>query len=336
MLVPDLSFAHTDFATDLTAAPQVNAEVVFVLKGAAEISNERMLFSDVAECQGARVVCEETYAVDMGETPLPGRTAILSADKIAAVLSSEWPDLKFSMTGSRFVRVQAGVQEVKDDAIESTLRAELEANFFQDDSTPGNFRVSLERVLSKGSHKLRPGEFKVVFPELAGENLKNAAASKRFFGARQRRVQVEFVNGSTVSRDVITAEFSILEFLPVATNDLLRGQSIKDEDFRMTWTSTNREAGSFVTTMKSIIGRKLKQAVIAGRPIEPSHIEIPLVAKKGQTATLLIQKGDMVIQGQVKLLANGGYGQVMEAQYLKTKKKIRVRVVDSDSVQLVF
>ncbi len=334
--MPALSFAQSDFVADLTVAPQVDAEVVFVIRDAAEVGGERLLFSDVAECQGARAVCEETYAVDMGETPLPGRTTILSAEKIAGVLSSEWPDLKFSMTGSRFVRVQAGAQEVKDDAIESTLRAELEANFFQDETTPGNFRVSLERVLSKGSHKLRPGEFNVVFPELTGEILKNAAAAKRYFGARQRRVQIEFINGKTVTRDVITAEFSIMEFLPVATTDLLRGQSVKDDDFRMTWTATNNQSGSYATTMKSIIGRKIKQAVIAGRPIEPSQLEILPVAKKGQIARLLIQKGDMVIQGQVKLLANGGYGQVMEAQYLKTKKKVRVRVIDSDTVQLVF
>ena len=336
MLVPDLSFAQTEFAEDLSVAPQVDAEVIFVLKDSADISKDRLLFSDIAECQGARKVCEETYAVDMGETPLPGRTAVLSADKIAGVLSTEWPELKFTMTGARFVRVQAGVQEVKDDAIESTLRAELETNFTQDETVPGNFRITLERVTSKGSHRLRPGEFQVVFPELTGDILQNASAAKRFFGARQRRIQVEYTNGSSVSRDVITAEFNVMEFIPVATNDLLRAQTVKEEDFRLTWTPTNKDAGKYVTSMKSIVGRKIKQAIIAGRPIEPSHLEIPLVAKRGQTATLLIEKGDMVIQGQVKLLANGGYGQVVEAQYLTTKKKVRVRVVDSDTVQMVF
>jgi flagella basal body P-ring formation protein FlgA len=336
MLVPDLSFAQSEFAADLSVAPQVDAEVIFILKESADISNERLLFSDIAECQGTKVVCEETYAVDMGETPQPGRTAILAADKIAAVLSTEWPDLKFTMTGARFVRVQAGVQEVKDDAIESSLIAELENNFTQDETSPGNFRITLERVVSKGSHRLRPGEFQVVFPELNGDIMKNAVAAKRFFGARQRRVQVEYINGKTVSRDVITAEFSVMEFLPVATNDLLRGQMVKEDDFRMVWTPTNRDAGKYVTSMKSAVGRKIKRAIIAGRPIEPSQLEISLVARRGQTATLLIQKGDMVIQGQVKLLANGGYGQVVEAQYLTTKKKVRVRVVDSDTVQMVF
>ena len=336
LLVPNLSFSQTEFAADLSVAPQVNSEVVFILKESADIPNERLLFSNIAECQGAQAICEETYAVDLGETPQPGRTSVFAADKIAAVLSAEWPDLRFTMTGARFVRVQAGLQEVKDDAIESTLRAELETNFTQDESAPGNLRVTLERIISKGSHRLRPGEFQVSFPELTGEVMKNAAAAKRYFGARQRRVQVEYVNGKTVSRDVITAEFSILEYLPVATNDLLRGQAVKEDDFRMTWIPTNRDAGKYVTSMKSAIGRKIKQATIAGRPVEPSQLEISLVAKRGQTATLLISKGDLVIQGQVKLLANGGYGQVIEAQYISTKKKVRVRVVDSDTVQMVF
>ncbi len=336
LLVPSLSFAQSEYAADLSTAPQVGSEVIFVLKTEANVSGERLLFSDVATCQGAPSVCEETYAVDLGDAPLPGRTIVLSADKIAGFLSSEWPELSFSMTGSKFVRVESGVQEIKDDAIESALRTELETNFTQDESTPGNFRINLERVLSKGSHKLRPGEFSVVFPELAGDVLKNSTAAKRYFSARQRRVQVDFVSGKTVSRDVITAEFSVMEFLPVATNDLVRGQAIKDTDFRMAWSSTNREAGSYVSSMKSVIGRKLKQALVAGRPVEPADLEIPLVAKKGQISKLLIEKGDMVIQGQVKLLANGGYGQVMEAQYLKTKKKVRVRVIDSDTVQLVF
>jgi len=336
MLVPDSLLAQSEFTSDLSVAPQVGAEVIFILKNEAEVPSNRMLFSDVAECQGIPAICEETYAVFIGETPPPGRTVVFSADKIANLLSSEWPELSFSMTGSRFVRIQASAQEVSDDVVESALRAKLEANFFQDETAPGNIRVSLDRVLSKSSHKLRPGDFRVVFPELEGDTLNNAKAAKRFFSGRQRRVQVEFVSGKDISRDVITADFSIMEYLPVASNDLLRGQIVKGNDVRMTWSPTNRESGNFVTNIDAIVGRKLKQSVVSGNPIELVHLAIPLVAKRGQISRLVIKKGDMVIQGQVKLLANGGYGQVMEAQYLKTKKKIRVRVIDSETVQLVF
>ena len=251
-------------------------------------------------------------------------------------METEWPDLKFTMTGAKFVRIQGMLQELADDVLESALRQELAAHFHSAADEPGAFRVTLVRFLSRDTYKLRPGDYKIVFPDLSKELLANSSAAKRFFSGRQRRLHVEFHQDKNLQRVTVNAEFSIQEFLPVATNDIIRGEVAEEKDFRLAWVDTDRNAGSFVSAVRSVVGRRLNQAVVAGHPVDPSNLEISIVAKKGQMALMTIQKGDMVIQGQVKLLEKGTYGQVISAQYLKTKKKVRVRIVDSENVQLVL
>lgn len=336
LLVPPSALAQGQFAGDLAAAPQVDAEVTFVMKEQADIESDRILFSDVAQCQGITKVCDETYGVMLGEAPAPGRLQVLSSFKIGQMMAAEWPELKFKMTGAKFIRLQGLVQEVQDDVVEAALRQELTTRFSSASQEPGDFRVSVGRIISRGNYKLRPGEFKLVFPDLSADLLANATAAKHYFSGRQRRLQIEFHQEKNLLTAVVNVEFSMQEYLPVATNDLVRGEVVKEDDFRFAWVETDRDASSFVSSIKSMIGRHLKKAVVASHPVEPSHLEILVVAKKGQMALMSIQKGEMVIQGQVKLLEKGGYGQVIDAQYLKTKKKVRVKVVDSENVQLVL
>jgi flagella basal body P-ring formation protein FlgA len=338
-LAPDSAFSQSaaggpGFAGDLAAAPQVAAEASFVLRERAEVSGDRILVSDVASCEGAPAVCEETYGVYLGESPAPGRSTVLSADKISLLIVAEWPDLRFTLSGSRIVRVEAVQQEVREDAVAEALQQVIAQRFFSPADEAGNFRVALERLHTRGSFKLRPGDFQIVFPELTWDG--DPVSMKRFFSSRQRRLRVEFVQDKSVIRDTVQAEFSVQEYLPASTRDLLRGEVVLSDDVRMAWLQTDRDAGSFVSTLPAIQGRRLKQSVLAGRAFETRFLEVPVVAKKGSAVRMLIRKGDMEIQGQVKLLANGGYGQVVDAQYLKTKKRVRVRIVDSETVQMVF
>lgn len=334
--MPPSAFAQDPFAADLAVAPQVESVVTFVLKDEANIEGDRILFSDVAECQGIRTICDETYGVMLGEAPAPGRQQVLSAVKVTQLMEAEWPEVKFTLTGAKFIRVQSLLQDIKDDAVEAALRLELAARFSKAEPEPGDFRISVERILSRGSHKLRPGEFKILFPDLTPELFANAATAKRFFSVRQRRLQVEFHQDKNFLRETLNVEFGIEEYLPVAVNDLVRGEIAGLNDFRLGWVETNRDAGSFVSSARSISGRRLKHAIVANHPVEPSQLEIPLVVKKGQMALMSINRGEMVIQGQVKLLDKGSYGQIVDAQYLKTKKKVRVKIIDSENVQLVL
>lgn len=336
---PDSAFSQVvapkaEYTADLAAAPQVAAEAVFILKDRADVSTDRILVSDVATCEGTSVVCEEMYAVILGESPAPGRSALVAAGKISDLIASEWPDLRFTLSGAKFVRVEALIQEVKEEVVADVLRQVIAQKFVAEDEEEGNFRIALERVSTRGVYKLRPGEFQVQFPELEWDS--DDAAAKRFFSSRQRRLRVEFHQGKSVVRDTVGAEFSIQEYLPAAARDLLRGETVRSDDIRMGWLQTDRDAGGFVSSPQSIIGRRLKQPVLAGRAFETRFLEIPLVAKKGRSMRLLIKRGGMEIQGQVKLLSGGGYGQVVEAQYVKTKKRVRVRIVDSETVQMVF
>lgn len=344
-LVPDSVFARTQLASydgDLSNAPQVTGEATFVLRDSAEVAGERIMVTDVAECQGLASVCDEIYAVYLGETPLPGRSAVLSAEKFGQMVSAEWPELRFSVTGARFVRVEALLQEVGEEVVEAALQRLVSDKFYHETSEPGNFRVTLEKINARGKYRLRPGDFKISFPELdweADESIADSGVSasvKRFFSSRQRRLRVEFVQKQSVTRDMITAEFNVQEYLPVAFRDILRGETVRAEDMRMTWVATDRESGSFVSSMQSVAGRRLRQQVVAGSPFETRHLEIPIAAKKGRMMRLLVKRGDMEIQSQVKILSNGGFGQIIEAQYPKTKKRVRVRVVDAETVQLAL
>src|SRR5262245_50680434 len=109
----------------MSAAPQVPEAASFALKAAAEVAGDRIYLGDVATCAGATRLCEEAYGIDLGPSPLPGKSRLLAEAEVRAVLEREWPGAALRFPETRPVKVTALAAVVTEEDVRAALAKRL-------------------------------------------------------------------------------------------------------------------------------------------------------------------------------------------------------------------
>jgi flagella basal body P-ring formation protein FlgA len=364
-------------------APQVRPLVRLVLKAGVVARGPRLTLADVADCSGTAALCDETYGIDVGPSPEPGKAAALSPDKLTAMLEREWPHADVNVEGAtgrgsagskRSVRVVAEAEALDEDELTQAFAAQLTDLVGEDQ----RLEVEIGRVKPAGNPRVRPGGCRFVFPELTSANVKSADwAVRHLNGTRTFRVlcldpravdadvagSVDF--GSTASAvpstpdevteaeledelasgeamppavdgDAFTATavLTLRRLVPVAAKDLERDTVLRAEDVDEAWIDMGR-GPKIVVDAAATVGRRLKRGLAAGEAFPVGALEVPLAVRRGQVVSLKVVKGGLTVYGKAQLLANGAYGQVIDATSPTTKKRFRVRVVDATTVDYV-
>lgn len=312
-----------------TTAPQVVIPAVFTFSPSATVDKDRIFLGQLATCAGEPVICEEAYGVDLGPAPAPGKTLIWPKAKLQELLAREWDAGAIQLHApDAGVRIAAAGEALDELAIEERLRVFLAEEF----AGREDLKVEVMKVSFPSHPRLRPGALDVAFPDWRGASEQKDEWLLKKMGGTQR-VEVFFgVEGQeTVYPANVTLRLS--KKIPVARENLARGDVIEAEDLEVDWVEMSRALARCADDERSVVGKRLKAPVSVGQPIPLGQLETPMVIKKGQLARLILSKNGLSVSGQVKALGAGGYGEAIEAVYPATKKKIRVRVVDSSTVE---
>lgn len=314
-------------------APQVTIPARFTCKSSVEVQGSAIELGAVASCSGDPAICEEAYAIELGSAPDPGKQVSLTRAQITAILRAEWPNSAIEVDGASVVRVKAAFDDLETDSVASRLREALT----ELEQAHPNFRFTIEQVLVPKNERLRPGQCRVEFPTLV--RLPERSPDwliKHLVGHLRLEAKCLYEDKKTLSHPfIVTAKLALERLLPVARLDLSRGHNIREEDFEPAWVGVSRDHAHAVDEIAAARGRRLTRQVAVGSPVLWSQLELPLAIRRGQIVRLSLQRGALGITGPVKAMANGGYGQMIDAIYLPTKKILKVRVKDTETVEYV-
>ena len=325
---------------DLRFAPQVARPATFTFKAQAEIAGDRVLLKDVATCAGLDVVCAEAAGVDLGQAPPPGKTVHLTREHLVDLLTHEWDATAIEVVAPTGLKIAAAAIEVATDEIESELRRVL-LQAFPDESpksataAAAKFRVELGKVQVTGKHRLRPGEHRIEFPALSGIGARHEDwLLKNVHGAQRLEVRYVPVDAPEAFEAYqVTATFVVKKNVPVAAQSMNAGAIVRDEDLDTAWVEIGRGGQKICADRAEAVGRRLKRPAPIGAPLTPAQLEIPMIVHRGQTLKLTMTSGGLTVTGHVKSMGEGSYGQVIEAFYPTTKKRLKVRIVDASTVE---
>jgi flagella basal body P-ring formation protein FlgA len=312
-------------------APQVQVPARFTFKPEVEVREGLIALAALATCAGDSSICEEAYAVDLGAAPPPGKQLTLTRDRIAAGLRAEWPGIALELDGAASVRVKAAFDGLQVETVESRLMERVrELSEAQPD-----FRISVDHVSVPKGEKLRPGACRVEFPLLDGLEGRSPDWLARKLAGNQRLEAECIYEGGKQRAHAFTASahFALKRLLPVSRRDLPRGEPVRVDDFESAWTDVGKEHTGVVEDVEAARGRRLTRPLVVGRPLFWSQRELPTAVRRGQIVRLSMRRGTLDVSGQVKVLSNGGYGQVIDAMYMTTRKKLKVRVKDAETVE---
>jgi flagella basal body P-ring formation protein FlgA len=107
----------------------------------------------------------------------------------------------------------------------------------------------------------------------------------------------------------------------VARRSLAPGHTLTAEDLVAEERDVSRLPNGYVEDPEQLVGRRLERRVAAGTVISPGMLEETVLVKRGQTVTLVVQGGSLLIRSAGLALADGSLDE-----------RIRVRNLASDRI----
>jgi flagella basal body P-ring formation protein FlgA len=303
------------------------------LKPKTTISGSRIYLSDLARCSGDLVRCKEISGIDIGQSPSPGRSSFYHKSNIEEILAKEWPGVEVLIDGSDSVRAEANAVEITHE----DLRQRFEDKLVKGLSARDDVRVRVLRFQPIGQVLVRPSQSKIEFPEV-----KHFPFNDRNWVLRNlvgnRPVQF-LVSNQIDSDDKLSFSANavvVIEMrLPVLKQSVSAGESLKKENLGSGWIQMRRGYQDLAFSEGQLLGRKARQALSSGEPIPVRFLDSPLAVSRNQTLRMVVRSGGLEISTRAISQQAGAIGQTIDVVNASTKKKVRAKIIDDQTVEAV-
>ncbi len=223
--------------------------------------------------------------------PPPGGKAVYDAAWLAARAREQ--DLDWQPR-SRYdqATVERASQTITAEAIAGELKRALGSRLPQ-----GPVRLDLDNAA------LRLFAPAGAAPTLAVDNLTYDARSGRLSAL----VSVP-VDGDTIEPVRVTGRVSRMVDLPVLARPVAPGEIIAAGDLDTVELRADRMTETYVTDSAELIGKTPRRTIRPGEPVRPSDVQMPIVIRRGELVTLVLQTPTMLLTATAKALEDGAEG----------------------------
>jgi len=115
-----------------------------------------------------------------------------------------------------------------------------------------------------------------------------------------------------------------------------RGEVIEADDVTLERVSATRSDTRSATRLEDVLGYETRRALKAGREIPLTSLKKPPLISKGDRVTLLVKRGSLRITASGRAGEDGYRDSLLPVTNLQTKKTVYGRVVDENTVEVVF
>ena len=321
----------SEFGEKVPSPPPEKISLI-IKRGPVSVS-KYIYLSDVVDCQENTKICEEIYGVEISEAPSSGKEKLLTREKILEIALKEWPNVNISITGAPAIKVLSPSLVLTEDAVASQLNELLKTI---EDS--GALSLNIEKIQMPSGLTLSDAAIKPVFPEITETNLQSKSWIRQHLSG-PKRVKILLANHDDPSKSKtvsVVVTFILKEKVAVASRDLLRGDLVKEDDIKVDWYERDSGSHDSVQAIDTLIGKKLRRSLRSGSPFPIDSTEKIKLLDRGQIAKLIIEKDGFTITGKVQTLESGSMGDTIDVMYVTTKKKMKARITNSSTVELLY
>lgn len=121
----------------------------------------------------------------------------------------------------------------------------------------------------------------------------------------------------------------------VARKPLPRGHLIARDDLVADVRDVSRMSAGYLSDPASVVGRRLRSSVLAGRVLTPGLLEANNVISRGQTVTLMVASGDLQIRMAGKALMDGALNERIRVENLNSGRVVEGIVRSVELVEVI-
>lgn len=122
--------------------------------------------------------------------------------------------------------------------------------------------------------------------------------------------------------------------LPVLSRPVAPGEAITAHDVETIALRADRLSQTFVSDAAELIGKTPKRSIRPGDPVRPSDLQTPVVIRKGELVTIVLQDAALFLTVQGKALEDGAQGQAIHVSNTRSGKLLDATVTGPGMVAL--
>ena len=122
--------------------------------------------------------------------------------------------------------------------------------------------------------------------------------------------------------------------MPVLSRPIAPGETIAANDVETIALPSDRLNQTFVVAASELVGKTPKRSIRPGEPIRPGDIQTPVVIRRGELVTVVLQSAGLLLTAQAKALEDGAQGQAIRVSNTRSGKTLDAAVSGPGTVTL--
>jgi len=313
-------------ALGLGTAPPVCAapEALIDVSQQSEVNKDEICIEDISRVTGNdRELVRKLRGVEMGRSPLPGKSRSIDASHILVRLKQSGIDMSHvGLNVPDDAQVARGAERVSKERIEEVVLA----------------YIRQAMPLEKDTIRVKEIQFsnEVILPKGVVTFSVEPPGNRNLFGKVPLAVSI-YVGGKLERKVWAVADIEVLKKVIVAKRPLGRSREITEDDVEVQEMDVARLPSNPLTEYRDILGKRTRKAIDVRTVLRSDMIEFPPLVKRGDVVMVLAESAGMRItaMGVVKE-REGREGERILVENLDSKKGIYAQVVDSKTVRVDF
>jgi flagella basal body P-ring formation protein FlgA len=167
------------------------------------------------------------------------------------------------------------------------------------------------------------------------EDLEGFLPPGRDLSGRQTTVGVR-CPGPVQWRIFVSVRLSVMVPVVVATTPLQRGAVVPESALGLAERDTGGLQRNYFTDPDRVQGMRLRQNLAPGTVLQPRHLEIHRLVRRGQRLRLIARSDSVQVSMAGKALEDGARGQRIRVENLSSGKELEGVVTDEATVEIRF
>ena len=160
-------------------------------------------------------------------------------------------------------------------------------------------------------------------------------------GSRQLRglvpVKVQIWVGQRLKRQLlVTADVRLFHAVVVASQRVKRGELLTPQVLKLETREVTCLEGRYFTRIEQLQGKRARLSIPSGAVLTPETVEPVPVVSRGSKVRILVQFASVVAWTEGAALQEGAPGELIRVRNLRSGKRVLARVLDSETVRVIF
>lgn len=142
------------------------------------------------------------------------------------------------------------------------------------------------------------------------------------------------VNGVGAGNFLATAVADAWKTIPVVSEALDRGRLIGEENIQLVPVNVFQYPSDIVGSQEEVLGKRVKNRLMAGQPVRKSSIDVPPVIPRGKRVHIIFDNGLMRASATGVAMQDGFEGGIIKVKNESSQKIIQGRILSEHEVEV--